>query len=103
MWVGTAKTAIQITRVADEVLGEDAEIPHELFHYTDTSGLIGILGGKGELWATDTRCLNDTGELKLGLELLDQAIQAQAEHPSGSLLARLLKHPAYVSGAIFTT
>ncbi len=92
-----------LARAGGEVLDEfDSGPPDELFHYTDTAGLIGMLVGKGELWATDARCMNDTDELTLGNSLLDQAIRAQAAHPAHALLVRLLEHPAYLSGLIFT-
>jgi len=95
--------SIALARAGGEVLDEfDSGTPEELFHYTDTAGLIGILSGKGELWATDVRCMNDTDELALGTSLLHRAIQNQATHPAQALLARLLQHPAYVSGIVFT-
>lgn len=77
--------------------------PDELFHYTNTEGLIGILANKGELWATDARCMNDTNELSLGACLLRQAIKAEAKHPAHALLSRLLRHPAYVSTRVVVT
>jgi hypothetical protein len=38
------------------------ELPPVLFHYTNTYGLMGILGS-GKIWATGMRHLNDTQEL----------------------------------------
>jgi hypothetical protein len=96
--------AVALTHAGTEVLDEfETDTPVELFHYTDTAGLIGILQNKGELWVTDVRCLNDTDELALGYRLVEQAIQARSTHPAHGLLTRLLAHPAYVSGLVFTT
>jgi len=39
-----------------------------LYHYTDTSGLLGILKAK-QVWATDSRFLNDSQELSYGREV----------------------------------
>lgn len=36
--------------------------PSELFHYTDSRGLIGIVGSDPSFWATDVRYLNDAHE-----------------------------------------
>ena len=36
--------------------------PNQLWHYTNTAGLLGILRS-GKLWATNTNFLNDTSEL----------------------------------------
>ncbi|MBC7817514.1 MAG: DUF2971 domain-containing protein [Planctomycetaceae bacterium] len=96
--------SLSLARAGGDVLDEFVSgSPDELFHYTDTAGLIGILAGKGELWATDVRCMNDTDELTLGNSLLERAILAQSAHPAYPLLVRLIEHPAYVSGIVFTT
>lgn len=93
-----------LARAGGEVLDEfDSGPPDELFHYTDAAGLVGVLAGKGELWATDVRCMNDTNELTLGTSLLNETIRARAAHVAQPLLARLLTHPAYVSGFLFAT
>lgn len=94
--------ALALARAGGEVLDEfESNPPDELFHYTDTAGLIGILAGKGELWATDARCMNDTDELTKGTSLLNRVLAANETHPAHALLARLLAHPAYVSGLVF--
>ena len=100
------RTMVLLARTGGEVLDElnsDPSKVKELFHYTDTGGLIGILGGKGELWARDARCMNDTDELTLGRDLLHEAIRCAVAHPAHPLLVRLLGHPAYLSVVIFTT
>src|SRR5688500_5904303 len=96
--------ALALARAGGDVLDEfESSPPDELFHYTDTAGLIGILSGKGELWATDARCMNDTDELTKGDLLLKQAIEANETHPAHALLVRLLRHPAYISSVVFVT
>lgn len=96
--------AAALTQACAEVFDEfDTGAPPELFHYTETAGLIGILQSGGELWATDARCMNDTGELALGYTLLQQAMRERSTHPAYELLSRLLEHPAYVSGLVFAT
>lgn len=44
--------------------------PIELFHYTDFSGLIGLVSNK-QIWMGDLFFLNDEKEYQLGLELLN--------------------------------
>lgn len=101
--MNTARVALAIARAGDEALEEpDSSLPEQLFHYTDTAGLIGILANKGQLWATDVRCMNDTDELTLGESLLEEALSTKSEHPAHPLLIRLMAHPAYVSGIVFT-
>jgi hypothetical protein len=96
------QVALKLARVVGATLDDfDGGPPNELFHYTDTNGLIGVLREKGELWATDLRCMNDTDELTLGKKLLEDAIEARTDHPARSLLTELLVHPAYVSPLIF--
>jgi hypothetical protein len=71
-----------LARAGDEVLKQfSSDVPDELFHYTDAAGLIGILANKGELWASDARCMNDTRELEHGNELLRQALRENETHP----------------------
>ncbi|MGQ1796999.1 DUF2971 domain-containing protein [Kocuria oceani] len=42
-----------------------------LYHYTNTEGLMGIVGNK-EIWATDVRYLNDKSELMVMLDFMQQ-------------------------------
>jgi Protein of unknown function (DUF2971) len=53
-----------------------------IYHYTDATGLLGILGNK-EIWATDALHLNDAREFKCSMELL----QAELEKRSNSEFA----------------
>jgi len=41
---------------------DQSPLPEKVFHYTDTSGLLGMLAS-GVLWATDYRFLNDSSEI----------------------------------------
>jgi len=56
-----------------------------LFHYTDASGLIGIVEDQ-VLWATDAEFLNDARELRYGREEMHAALLARADElsPPGS-------------------
>ena len=51
--------------------------PDGLWHYTDAGGLQGILE-KEELWASDTRFLNDATEINYGLEVAEEAVEVAA-------------------------
>lgn len=51
--------------------------PDGLWHYTDAGGLQGILD-KEELWASDTRFLNDATEINYGLEVAEEAVEVAA-------------------------
>jgi hypothetical protein len=53
---------------------EDAgEIPETLWHYTTAAGLHGILTSQ-QVWATDTRFLNDATEIQYGIDLFVHAL-----------------------------
>jgi hypothetical protein len=58
-------------------------VPLALYHYTNASGLKGILESNS-LWATDAEFLNDVQELQFGRTELCDALRAYAEslHPS---------------------
>lgn len=70
------------------------DLPETLYHYTDSAGLLGILGNPvefdgaprharyGTLWATDARYLNDTKELRFGTKLLASELKEQARDPA---------------------
>lgn len=93
---GPMKTVHAIASAADssQSKAEEAE-PDELFHYTDVNGLIGLVQNKGELWATDVRCMNDTGELKHGRALLKDALRSYSHHPAAHVLEDLFQHPPH--------
>ena len=58
---------------------EREPLPEKVFHYTDSSGLLGILNS-GVLWATHYRFLNDSSELKYIFDL-----EASSQGQSGWL------------------
>src|SRR5579859_4516351 len=64
------------------MLSASAGVPPVLYHYTNSTGLKGILG-TSSLWATDADFLNDAQELQFGRPQLCDALIAQAEdlHP----------------------
>lgn len=48
-----------------------------VWHYTDAAGLLGILDSRA-LWASSASAVNDTSELRLGPQVLEQAWQSLA-------------------------
>lgn len=54
----------------------DKQTPERLYHYTSAHGLVGIVEGKS-LWASDIYYLNDSLELRHGLELARSHIMAK--------------------------
>jgi hypothetical protein len=64
------------------MLSASAPVPPVLYHYTNSTGLKGILE-TSSLWATDADFLNDAQELQFGRLQLCDALIAQAEslHP----------------------
>lgn len=67
---GYASTIEQMVREMEmALLPRDYNIPDTLFHYTDSAGLLGILGNH-EIWATHYDCLNDSSELNLAKSLV---------------------------------
>jgi len=49
-----------------------------LFHYTDTAGVLGIVGGNA-LWATKAVFLNDEGEIRHTAELVTRLYDREIE------------------------
>jgi hypothetical protein len=56
-------------QVEPEPLKSDVNLPETLYHYTDINGLAGIWE-KGHIWATSSAYLNDTSEVRLGLDIV---------------------------------
>jgi len=54
-----------------------------LYHYTDANGLIGILE-KNEIWATDSRFLNDSMEIKAGIDLAKNHLKSKVKELENS-------------------
>ncbi|HWV08456.1 MAG TPA: DUF2971 domain-containing protein, partial [Pseudomonas sp.] len=55
----------------------------ELFHYTDTHGLMGIINARA-LWATDINFLNDSDEFHAGIKTLTEFCKHQAQRTAES-------------------
>lgn len=50
--------------------------PRYLYHYTDTTGLVGIVSGQ-QLWMSNAEFLNDSAEIRYGAGVLELAIRAE--------------------------
>ena len=53
------------------------QAPETVYHYTSQKGLFGILNSR-TLWASDIRYLNDTSELRYGLDMLAEGLKDRA-------------------------
>lgn len=75
----------KIREMFDQKITEDCQrdtIPEMLFHYTNSAGLIGILGTR-KLWLTRVDCCNDPSERILAYELLrDRLLARSRSNPS---------------------
>lgn len=60
--------------------------PELIYHYTNASGLLGILD-KGCLWCTHIRYLNDSQEFLHGLTIYRQVLTELADAQSGDRLS----------------
>lgn len=69
-------------------------VPDILYHYTDASGLLGMIQNN-EIWATDSRYLNDRTELiyaeQLALELVTQHSKSPRYRRSSDFLAKCIE------------
>lgn len=82
-----------------------SDIPELLFHYTSTSGLLGILEARA-LWASELRYLNDSAELTYGYQLLLSEVRARTRSSSqhAEVLAQLehwLEHRSRFGPMVF--
>jgi hypothetical protein len=77
---------------------------HIFYHYTTLDGLLGIIG-KGKLWATHVRYLNDTSEFKIGVDAVTWMLIEKLNHVGNSSieiefykgLIRQMTLPIYVA------
>lgn len=53
-----------------------AEVPEKLYHYTNSTGLIGILTS-GKIWTTKIHYLNDKSEIQLAFKYIRAEIESQ--------------------------
>ncbi|MGE3855275.1 MAG: DUF2971 domain-containing protein [Planctomycetota bacterium] len=66
-------------------------LPPELFHYTDTSGLLGILEN-ASIRATHFGFLNDSREVRYGFELAMEQLEAARKDPQPPLCEQTIAH-----------
>lgn len=59
---------------------QDDELPDEIYHYTDATGLLGILGDQ-KLWATHAAYLNDSEEVVQGVRMIQTVANSLAKKP----------------------
>jgi len=80
----------------------DAKYNGLVYHYTSIAALAGILKS-GALFCTDYRQLNDTTELRLGLEVLESAIAARGAKfgATEECVTEMLDHIALLRRANF--
>lgn len=73
--------------------------PHALFHYTDSTGLSGILR-KQELWATHVYYVNDTQEFRYAQTLILDVIKERISKTDQTQSAQLFKlHESFAGHA----
>lgn len=78
-----------VDRWTDDVHKVDPEdIPSIVYHYTDASGLMGILTS-GEVWLTDYRFLNDKSEMEHTLQSVRDLIRVKQDTITDKLLTEL--------------
>lgn len=64
-------------------------LPELLFHYTNSSGMRGILDSS-RLWATNYRFLNDASEVAYGVNLFEAIVQERLAKACGDVVAEFL-------------
>lgn len=77
----------------------NSEASSVLYHYTTSSGLLGILNTK-KIWATHARFLNDAQELDYGLTLIREILHG---YPAGDLISAAATHLTESRPAYFLT
>ena len=62
-------------RATSQILHDESDINDygDVYHYTNSDGLLGIMKSQ-KLWATDSTFLNDSQEIKHGLEIAEKVI-----------------------------
>jgi Protein of unknown function (DUF2971) len=66
-----------------------AQPPELLFHYTNPSGMRGILDSS-RLWATNYRFLNDASEIAYGVALFESIVQERLATADGDIVREFL-------------
>ncbi len=65
------------------------DLPALLFHYTNSTGLLGILSS-ARIWATNYRFLNDSAEILYATAIFEAAVQELAERVDSDVIAVFL-------------
>lgn len=60
-----------------------------VYHYTDSSALIGMLGS-GRIWATHVSRMNDVMEYEIGVAFVSQFVRGTLDRPSGELVGKAI-------------
>jgi hypothetical protein len=76
-----------LTENVGNLLAGSDPLPTKLWHYTTTSGLLGILSSR-ELWATNYRFMNDRTELVYGAGLIEEYFE---EHSPDDAASRIVE------------
>ncbi|WP_421205984.1 DUF2971 domain-containing protein [Aeromonas sp. 601027] len=80
--------------VRDDISSERVKIrgqlPYQLFHYTNTTGLIGILESS-RIWATHFSYLNDASEFSYGISLLEEIVNTKIQSTQDPIIVSFLK------------
>jgi hypothetical protein len=66
-------------------------LPDFIYHYTNQSGLLGILENR-ELWATKIHYLNDSTEFSYIFKMVDGLLAMEERRASNSERKKLLRH-----------
>ena len=75
-----------------------AALPELLFHYTNSSGMRGILESS-RLWATNYRFLNDASEVAYGMTLFESIAQARLAKAENDVVAEFLGRTLHTANA----
>ena len=70
--------------------------PHKLYHYTSLDGLKGMLG-TNQVWITDVAYLNDSQEMQLAAQLIEESLNVAADGQTD--LCKELLRRSRVSGS----
>ena len=76
------KTMIELDHKLQEMLESEKALPDVVYHYTDASGLEGILKSRS-MWATHALHLNDPQEIKYGWRLFEKILRDCLRAASG--------------------
>jgi hypothetical protein len=67
--------------IRELISAKGSQAPKQLYHYTSRNGLLGIIQSN-QLWATDSRSLNDHTELVYGSNLIVHELERYAHGPA---------------------